>query len=196
MGHESLPVILGVDVARQGGDSTVIALRQGRYSKILFRAKGLSTVETEEKVVEFMRSKNADACVIDGDGFGGSVIDHLKNRGYGAKVHEFHGAHKANNRNVYFNRRAEIWGLLRDALNNGMQLPGDESLLDDLTSCQYQSDEKGIHLMPKDKMRAHGMDSPDAGDALAMTFAVSIAAKKKEFQPTVGRTYGADAWMM
>src|SRR5262249_35811370 len=75
------------------------------------------------------------------------------------------------------NRRAETWGLMRDALKAGMQLPDTSDMEVDLCGTEYFYTPKGqIQLEPKDAMKSRGLASPDLADALSMTFAVRVAA--------------------
>jgi len=90
----------------------------------------------------------------------------------------------ANDGAQYFNKRAECWGLMRDWLKAGGEIPDDPELAVDLTTPGYDTAHgKRFHgsiiLESKDDLRARGEASPDDGDALSMTFAVKVAAKEK-----------------
>jgi hypothetical protein len=193
-GHETLPKILSVDVARFGDDQTVIGIRQGRQARTLAKLRGLDTVQVAERVIEFIRSESPEATVVDGDGIGAGVVDQLHHRGFRTGVFEFHGAGTANDANKYFNRRAEIWGVMRDWLGAGAEIPDDPELDAELTGVQYGfSAKQQIQLERKEDMKKRGMSSPDNADMLAMTFAVNVLAKTKD---TFGSTYfGAQGWM-
>jgi hypothetical protein len=194
--YESLPKILSVDVARFGDDQTVLGTRQGRKARILSKLRGLDTVQVAERVIEAMEKEKPDGTVIDGDGIGAGVIDHMQHRGYGISqgVFEFHGGAPARDGAAYFNRRAEVWGLMRDALKADMELPDDPELETDLTGPQYGfSPKQQIQLERKEDMKKRGLASPDCGDMLAMTFAVQIAAPDRQMQ--MPQHYGSDAWM-
>lgn len=174
-GFAHLPKILSVDVARFGDDMTVIGTRQGRKLRVLSKLRGLDTVQVAERVIEQMKLEEPDALVIDGDGLGAGAIDTIKHRGFGAKLHEFHGGEQARDVNQYFNRRAEVWGALRDALKAGMEIPDDPELAQDLTAPQYGfSNKSQIQLEKKEDMKARGLSSPDLGDMAAMTYAIEI----------------------
>lgn len=177
--------ILGIDVARFGDDQTVWFLRQGRKSTILAKARGLDTAQVTARSIEYIERHEVDATVVDSDGIGAPVYDQLKFQGYEKRLFEFHGGKPANNAQAYFNQRSEVWGLMRDWLTAGAEIPDDPELDADLTAPQYGfSAQQQVQLEKKDDMKKRGLSSPDCGDALAMTFAVKITAKaKKKQQP-------------
>lgn len=187
-GYSSLPKILSVDVARFGDDQTVIGWRQGRKAVTLEKLRGKDTVFVAERVIHWQQEQKPDATIVDGDGIGAGVIDHLRFRGFDKRLFEFHGGQPANDANKYFNRRAEAWGLMRDWLMEGAEIPDDAELDVDLTAPQYGFSSKSqIQLEKKDDMKKRGLASPDSGDMLAMTFAVTIAPPKIESHPVIYR---------
>src|SRR5579864_570854 len=175
-GYESLPKILSCDVARFGDDQTIIGTRQGRKAVILEKLRGKDTVFVAERVIYWRDREKPDATVIDGDGIGAGVVDHVKYRGFGERLFEFHGGIPAHDSAQYFNRRAECWGLLRDWLNAEAEIPDDPELESDLTGPEYGfSAKQQIQLERKEDLKKRGLSSPDCGDMLAMTFGVTIA---------------------
>ena len=77
----------------------------------------------------------------------------------------------------YANKRAEMWGNLRDWLKGGGALPDDPELRADLTGVEYGYTATGeIQLEKKEDMKKRGLASPDIGDALALTFAHPVRA--------------------
>jgi hypothetical protein len=181
-GYESLPKILSVDVARFGDDQTVIGVRQGRKARILGKYRGKDTQWTADEVVRFIRLENPDATVVDGDGLGAGVVDGLQHRGY--RIFEFHGGASPGDFAAYYNRRAECWGLLREWLQSGAQIPDEPELEADLCGPEYGfSGKQQLQLERKEDMKKRGLASPDCGDMLAMTFAVKIAPKPKQQAP-------------
>lgn len=188
-GYERLPKILSIDVARFGDDQTVIGTRQGRKVRILKKFRGLDTVQVAERVIEIIAEEKPDGTVVDGDGIGAGVIDHLSHRGFRTGIFEFHGGAAANDGAAYYNRRAEVWGLMRDALKANLELPDEPELEADLTGPQYGfSAKQQIQLEKKEDMKKRGLSSPDCGDMVAMTFAVTIHPKVKPSAPP--RTFG------
>jgi hypothetical protein len=176
-GYTALPKILSVDVARFGDDQTVVGYRQGRKSAILAKYRGMDTVQVAERVIEWMNKEKPDAIVVDADGIGAGVIDQINFRGFGSRLFEFHGGASANDSSAYFNRRAEVWGAMRDWLMAGSEIPDDPELEADLTGPEYGfSNKQQIQLERKEDMKKRGLSSPDSGDMLAMTFSVKIQA--------------------
>ena len=74
------------------------------------------------------------------------------------------------------NKRAEIWGLMRQALRN-LCLPNSQALREELCAPEYTYSRTGdaIMLEPKEAMKRRGVPSPDVADALACTFGAEIA---------------------
>ena len=184
-GYQEMPKILGVDVARFGDDRSIICRRQGRKADFIGKFYGVDTQTLGGKVQEAIDRERPDGVVIDGDGIGGAVFDFLKARGYDRKtlLVEFHGGGTPSDPHKYLNRRAEIWGGMKDWLEGG-QIPDEAEIETDLTGPDYgYHPTKGcLALEKKDEMKARGVDSPDLGDALAMTFAVKIAPPKPKPQ--------------
>lgn len=184
VGYESLPKILSCDVARFGDDETVIGMRQGRKFQILGTYRGQDTVQTAERLIEFRDRERPDATIIDGDGIGGAVVDHLRHRGHGDGLFEFHGGTDPTDIQMWFNKRAEVWGAMREWLDNGGQIPDDPDLARQLTSPTYFTAQGkvrhgSIALEHKEDLKKRGMPSPDKADCIAMSFSVKIAAKRK-----------------
>ena len=187
-GYEGLPKILSCDVARFGNDQTVIGWRQGRKFVIVERLRGKSTTFTAERVMHWQRQIQPDAVVVDGDGLGAGTVDHIKFCGFTKGLFEFHGGSSANDADKYYNRRAEVWGEMRDWLCAGAEIPDDPELEQDLVGPEFdyakgKRSSGALFLESKDDMVARGLSSPDAADCLAMTFAVRVAPKPAQPQP-------------
>lgn len=196
-GYERLPKVLSVDVARFGNNQTVIGTRQGRKARILVKLRGQDTVQVAERVIKFMQEEEPDATVVDADGLGAGVVDQINFRGFGKRLFEFHGGASANDVDAYYNRRAEVWGTMRDWLGAGAEIPDDPELEADLTCPEYGfSNKNQIQLEKKEDMMKRGLSSPDCADMLAMTFGVKVVAPppppKMEFRHP---GQDAQAWM-
>jgi len=198
-GHTSLPRILAVDPARFGDDRSTVVVRQGRKAQILGKFRGLDTVELASRVIEFIDEQGPDQVIVDADGLGAGVVDTLRHRNYTRGLEEFHGGQKPDDTNAYYNKRAEVWTLMRDWLKAGAEIPDDPELEVDLTGPEYGFSSKNqVQLEKKEDMKHRGLASPDLGDALAMTFAKKVLARPKRKSQLV-YNYGIDsrsnAWM-
>jgi hypothetical protein len=196
-GYSTLPKVLAVDVARFGDDQTVFMVRQGRWSRLVAQHRGLDLVQVARKIVEAKEDERPDYIVVDGDGLGAGVVDTL--RSWGHEVTEFHGSQTPNDVSAYYNRRAEIWGLMRDWLKAGAQITDDPFFAEELVGVQYGlSSKQQIQLEKKSDMKKRGLSSPDMADALAMTFAIPLAANMPVNKKQVRYVYPSgneQSWM-
>jgi phage terminase large subunit len=78
------------------------------------------------------------------------------------------------------NKRAEMWCRMRQWLKSGGAIPADSDLATDLGGVEYgYTIHNEIQLEKKDDMKKRGLASPDAGDALALTFAHPVAQQPR-----------------
>ena len=182
----SAPLILGVDVGRFGDDPSVIYARRGRDAsshppEIFY---GINTMDLAARVVHTFNRLNADAVMVDSGGVGGGVCDRLRQLripvydvDFGAKA-EYINEIEPQVR--YANKRAEIWGAVRDWLPTGsivrLTIPSptgtNVTLVDELMGPTYGlNNREEILLEAKKDMRRRGVASPNVADALACTFA-------------------------
>ena len=69
-----------------------------------------------------------------------------------------------------------MWGAMRDWLRTG-HIPTDRFLKTDLISPKTKPDSRGtLFLESKKDMKSRGLASPDAADAIAVTFAFPVAS--------------------
>jgi hypothetical protein len=177
---EGAPLIMGVDVARFGDDSSVIRFRRGRDAKSIPPVvyKQVDNMTLANYCAELIDQHQPDAvCVDSGNGTG--VIDRLREMGY--RVHEvmFGGGAESHE---WANRRTEMWARMRDWLPGG-SIDDMQELVDDLSGPEYSfagRDGDRIILEPKEQMKKRGLSSPDHGDALALTFAVRVPRRDRD----------------
>lgn len=175
------PIVIGVDPARFGADATVIAVRQGRDILELRRHRGADTMEVAGHVIDAIEEFKPALVCIDEGGLGAGVVDRLKEQRY--KIRGVNFGNKAKNQTMWGNKRAEMWGAMRDWLKTG-HIPTDRFLKTDLISPRTKPDSKGtLFLESKKDMKARGLASPDAADAIAVTFAFPVAST----DPRLGR---------
>lgn len=170
-----MPVLLGVDVARFGDDQSVICVRQGRKILIQYKFRGLSTVQLSARVIEKIREHKPKVTFVDVIGVGGGVVDQLVELGYA--IQSVSASASADDAITYLNKRAEMWGRMRDWLSGDVDIPDDSELADELCGLEYgyTALKFQIQLEKKEDMKSRGLSSPDCGDALALTFAEHVA---------------------
>lgn len=193
----SAPIVVGVDPARFGADATVIAIRQGRDIVKLLRHRGDDTMTVVGHVIDVIEEFKPAMVVIDEGGLGAGIVDRLKEQRY--KVRGVNFGNKAKNPIMYGNKRAEMWGDMREWLKTA-SIPLDRFLKTDLISPMMKPDSRGtIFLESKKDMKARGLASPDAADAIAVTFAFPVAHREYREPVRTARSYGpstvSTGWM-
>lgn len=167
-------VIIGIDVAREGTDESVICVRQGRKILKLATFIGLDNVQLALRVSEIYRSyPRVHGLLVDVTGTGSGVVDFLKNTGYPViGVRAGDKPDKDEDKKKYLNKRAEMWVKMRDWLaEGGCDIPDDPVLADQLTIQEYFfTTAEQYQLVSKKDMKTSGIGSPDRADALAYTF--------------------------
>ena len=124
-------VIVGVDVARMGGDRTVFWKRKGMKSvdhKIMTKLRTPQICDTLEQFVDFDKSV---LIKVDDTGVGGGVTDEMMKRDYSVQGVNFGGS--ASDKNKYPNWISEAWFHLASIVKE-IELPMDSDLLMELST--------------------------------------------------------------
>lgn len=185
------PIILGVDPARSA-DNVGIIDRCGRVmGERICEAMPPDgdTVYLAQKIARIIDRIRPDAVNIDIGGNGAALYDILCDKGYRSVCNAVNFGQNPIGRGptgdeMYANRRAEMYDLLRDWLETpgGVQIPDSDALHTDLTAAvwgpgatRYTDATNELVIEPKDKIKQRLGASPDLGDAAALTFAVPFA---------------------
>jgi hypothetical protein len=169
------PHILGVDVARFGGDLTTICERKGAINNIIATYGVQDTMTTTGYVVKALHDSNATSVAVDGVGVGGGVVDRLSE--LGEPVRDMQAGKAARDKTTYLRQRSEWFWTLREKFENGDIAidPTDEELASQLLSIKWKPDSTGkIKIESKEDMKDRGLSSPDRADALALANAEFI----------------------
>lgn len=180
MDDPDAPLIIGVDPAGAGGDRFAAAFRRGdKCLRVIYRNK----MEHDDAVAwlsSLIDDFKPNRMNIDRGSMGNNILSSLRNidpryreicRGV-----DFGGKSKAKMTNPGragpFNKRAEIWGKMRDWLTEGGCLPDDEEIASDLSAPKIKFRANNDYILEsKSDLKARGIRSTDLGDALALTFA-------------------------
>jgi len=186
------PIVLGVDVARGGDDKTRIIDRQGRklggHVNVTLDTDDLMVIVGKiSRIIDKVRPVRVN---IDVTGVGGGVVDRLREVEQSRLIHGVNFGGKPSDDVQYANKRAEMWGELRDWLNDpaGVDIPDNDAMHTDFCSVvwgkgatRFNSNSQ-IILEPKEHIKERLGFSPDAGDAAALTFAAPVKTKRKSIQ--------------
>ncbi|MFJ2745360.1 hypothetical protein ACIO3O_37520 [Streptomyces sp. NPDC087440] len=186
-------LVVGVDVARAGGDSTVLAHRTGFTFTELETHDREDTMQTTARVQAAIEHVPGLVPVVDSMGVGGGVVDRL--REVGAPVLAYTGAAKTKMRTRDgewgFNntRSAAYWRtreLLDPAFNPTLRLPPDDLLLAYLTAPTWSVTTgvpPKIQIEPKEDLVRRLGRSPDRGDAVVMGLYAELLASSTVLSP-------------
>jgi len=168
------PRRLGVDVAREGSDKTVLALLTGEVVVELRSYSKQPTTATTGRVVGVLSADPAMVAVVDVIGVGGGVVDQLREGKH--KVEAFNASEATDKTDrsgemKMLNVRSGAWWCLRERLDPAYQatlaLPPSDTLTGDLTAPHWKVTSTGrIQIESKDDIRKRIGRSTDEGDAV------------------------------
>lgn len=170
-------LLLGVDPARYGDDRTSFIFRQGREAFGLESHLKKNTMEVAGMIHRLIIEKSPDRVLVDIGGLGAGIYDRLIELGHKDVVIGVNGGETPLDQKKYYNKRAEMWGEMKDwLLNKPCKIPDKDTLHSDLTGIKYTIDSNSrLKLEPKENMKKRGLRSPDEADALSLTFAIPVS---------------------
>jgi hypothetical protein len=162
-------VVIGVDVARFGTDSSAICVTEGPRVVEITTHNREDTMQTAGRVVAAIRKYQPYEVRIDEIGIGAGVVDRLKEQ----KLRNIFGVNvskAADDKQSYANLRAEMFDNLRKRFEEGdISIPDDPELIEQLASIRYSYTSTGqMQIESKESMSGRGLRSPDKADALAL----------------------------
>ena len=171
------PKIIGVDPAWEGDDRSTIVMRQGVVATILGVYSKIGNIELAELVNQFANQHQADAIFIDA-GMGAGVNDALRRYGKDPQIVYFGGRAT---KEGFSNKRTEMWWDMKQWLEEGGQIPNSQDLLNDLIApeLEFSLSNGKKNLESKKSMKSRGLQSPDLGDALALTFYTQVSPRSE-----------------
>lgn len=176
--NRGLPRILGVDVAREGDDKTVIMRRQGKMTWEPIDFSIPDNMEVAARIANIIEEFKPHAVFID-KGNGAGVIDRLRQLRY--KVIEVNFGISAFEPS-YKDKRMEMYQTAKEWLEEGGVIPPHERLKSDLMAHRfdYTATTNQKFLIDKKSMKKWYKPSPDYSDALVCTFAYPVAIPEDE----------------
>lgn len=187
---------IGLDVARRGGDSTVVAKRNGMLILPLERYGKLNIMESAGLVVPYLNKNPMLPVVVDVIGLGAGAYDRLlemyPDNEY---LYPFHAQSKTVFRDAtdqwgFANLYSAAWWHMRELLDPSnplkldelLALPTDKYLPSELSSPTWKITSSGkIQVEEKEKVKERLGRSPDSADATVMALWLDIVSDA-EFQ--------------
>ena len=171
------PNELSSDVARGGGDESVIGHRRGPVYRTRWSSYTNELMQLTGEITRAMIETGAKRARVDEVGVGGGVVDRM--RELGRPVVGMNGGRKKGvDTERFVNERAEMFWNLRERFDPAtLPLididPDEQELHAQLASIPYKTNSAGqIYIMPKEEMKTKlGLTSPDRADTLAQAYA-------------------------
>jgi phage terminase large subunit len=165
-------IYLGVDVAREGDDRSVITFFDGVcfYKQLVFSK--LDNYALATKVFEIIREFNipANQVSVDAVGNGGGVVDILKKHGY--NVNSFISGASPSKEHAFYsfaNLKAECNYYLAELLRKKqIRMIENRDLKHELLNIRYKSDERVFQIEKKAEAKKRMGKSPDLADSMIM----------------------------
>ena len=172
--------IIGVDIAGSGSDFNALIIREGRSAHSLRLWQSDDTMVTVSVIAKVIKDEKPEKVFIDSIGVGKGAYDRLREM-FGDLIVSVNAAEKAIYSDRFTNKRAEMWANMKEWLEDApCIIPNDESLKIALAAQEYEQDSKQrLKMRDKDYVRKELGHSPDAADALALTFAFPVKSIKR-----------------
>jgi hypothetical protein len=181
------PLVAGVDFAWGGADDNVIRFRCGfdaasikpiKIKGEFTRDPAVLTGKLADILTHSYNGRKIAMLFLDSAGIAAPVEARLRQLGHNNIVTVNFGAHSPENTAAYM--RDYMWAKMKDWLRDGA-IDSDPGLAADLAGpCLVSDKQQRIKLEDKQLMKKRGLDSPDDADALALTFAQVVAARRPE----------------
>lgn len=176
-------LIIGVDPGGEGegGDPTGIIRRRGRRAFDGQVFSKLNTMQIAAMVYRIIKNERPLKVFIDVGGLGKGIVDRLMEMPQAANVVvPVNFGEAASDPEVYKNRRAEMHWAVKEWLDDpgGANIPDEDNIQGDLLASVIAPTDsmQRRQLRSKEWMRSKGIQSPNLADALALTFALPVAA--------------------
>ena len=163
---------LGVDVARMGGDYTVVYVYQDGVLRFVDKWNKTTLTETAARIVQIAFELGADEVRIDGVGIGAGVYEMVANKSESRfeTIGIIGNAHPSDP-DKWLNTRAEMYDTIRERmLNGGIDIDEDDrDMIDELGDLEYhfKNSRSVLQVASKEEIRAKTGKSPDFADAAA-----------------------------
>ena len=167
-------IVVGIDIARMGGDKTIFIKRKGLK---MIDYKMFSVMKGDLLLKEIITFVNNDTSIkinIDETGIaGGYIADWLNSKGF-KKTTSINFGKAAKDPDKYNNAISEMWFEFKSKIND-VEIMNIPELKSQLITREYKYDNKERKCIePKDSYKKRGYKSPDFADALLLCYYENI----------------------
>jgi phage terminase large subunit len=160
-------VVIGCDIARDGGDKTVLMIRRGKKIIDTLRFDSMNLDNLVEQLRKLIAKYRPDRINVDSTGHGAWVPDALRSLGITVKAINFS---EGSTDDRYSNRRTELYGMADDYFKAGGVIANDPQLIEEIEASTWHPDNKNRQAMDsKDDIKRRIGRSPDTADAFVLT---------------------------
>lgn len=170
---ESLPVEVGVDVARYGNDKTVIIVRRGPVARVHKKYGKKSLMETVGWCVEAINETQCTRIKIDDSGVGGGVTDRLIEVKL-EKVNEAEEALRVHPQDQAAIDKLRVWSRLEIVPVNVGEGPATST-----TTERFQNLRAELHWMMRERFVEGDIDIEDDDDVLSQASGIRYRQNSK-----------------
>ena len=177
---------MGVDVADEGKNESVITRRSMNLAEVLFASARVSPMELGGEVIVYGDDLgiNFNNVGVDKIGVGSGLYHRLNEQK--KNVQGINITNEATDKKLFYNQKSEGYWRMREWIKKGGKLkpskdPWGRERWYQLLNIRYKTaDSSGvIMIMPKDMMRRKGIESPDVAESLMLTFCILITNDKE-----------------
>jgi hypothetical protein len=193
-------LVAAVDFAWGGDDDNVVRFRRGYDARSIppIRIKGeftrdpaVLTGKLAEVLTRDYEGEFVAMLFMDSAGIAAPVESNLRAMGFENLMSGNFGAHSPDPKMAFM--RDFMWASMKEWMRKGA-IPDDPELATDLAGpCLVSDKQQRVKLESKELMVKRGIDSPDDGDALALTFAMPLPPK--DIRPPQPPRRPAGGWL-
>jgi len=164
-------VVFGVDVARSGGDNTVVCIRKGYDVRHFITINKIDSIDVAIDILKLAKQYEPEYICVDSLGVGAGVYDSLRRAFPKVYAVEFSRASRSPQFRVL---RDELWYRMRSLFEKEpVTIPDLEPLRIQLSTVKFEDNMGTIKIeAKKDIKKRLGGESPDYADALAISLYV------------------------
>lgn len=171
-------LVIGVDVARSGDDSSIMLFRRGPVVEEIKEYRKIDTMELTGWIMsEIQERPDVHSVYVDIIGIGAGVYDRLcemrpVSGGNPVLIFGVNVAEQASASDKFPRLRDELWWRVREKFEKRIiKIPEDDELIGELSTirCKPESDGR-IKVEGKPDMKKRGLKSPNKADALCLSY--------------------------